>query len=277
MDKTFEYTYRVCSLITTAVFLLSVSGAYSQTTQSIESLANVSSWIDKESAKKMKAIAEWQVVKARHDATVAQRDSLKEEKRKCEDTRNKLTSRQEGLQRNLSALFSGGKGNKENKMFSQCDTTILSFHQGLYGDSVLDNKQKALLACLRAEQVLSVPYDKEAVDKSLETLDLAKTHFPNESAQLYHRIQQYGAMTENLRQALTVAVNTLDKFELDKDPAVATIKMCTEKSINKLGEELNPILLDPNGYPYLYDILTKAIATIMEDPRKSIVEQIDKL
>lgn len=276
MDKTIVFTFRVCSFIATTILLMSASGAYSQNAQSIDSIAKVSSWIDKDLTEKMKANAEWQGVKAQYDASNAELHRLEVEKRTCEERKNELINRQKELQRNLSALVSGGKGKQENKMFSPCDTTILLFHQGLYGDSVLENRQKVLVACLRAERVLSVPYDEEAVGKSLKILESAKKYFPEESSKLSDRIQQYGEMTETLRQALTAA-DTLDKLDLDKELVETIRERYAKRFMDKLEEKLDPQLLNPNDYPYLYGILTKALATIMEDPRKSISELIDKL
>ena len=267
---------KVCITVMATAFLLLGTNAHGQTRKYIDSLANTTTWIDKETGKKLNAVVDYQELKAIHDASVAQHDSLKREFVSCESMKNVLISRQNELRKSLATIYSDRTKQNADRAYLKCDTTILIRHEGLYGDSIIECMQKALLAYHRAEHVLSERYDQGNVEKARESLEKAKAYLPEECAELDRRLEQYGALTEDLRNTL-IKADTLDRFEPAEELSSSSINRYTERFVNKLAENMNPSLLVPCKYPYLYDILTKAMSVMMDDPRKEIAELIEEL
>lgn len=263
-------------LLMVLVLLLSVTRVNSQSIKSVDSLANATSWIDKSSVKELKAIIEGYEIKVKHRRSIAQRDSLKYELEISDSIKNALSSRQKEIQKVLSTIFDRGDKPELEQKYLKCDTITLLRNQGLYGDSIVECMQEAMFAYHRAEGALLVGYDIENVQKARRTLELAKSFFPREYTELDRRLEQYGALTDSLRNAL-IKADTLDRLNPVEELSSSSTERYTRRFFEKLAESLNPILLTSTEYPYLYGILTKAMATIWEDPRKEIKELIDKL
>lgn len=267
---------RNCVIAMATVLLLGGTSANGQNQKSIDSLTSVTTWIDKETGKELNAIVEYQEIKAKHDASVAQLDSLKRESVRCDSTKSAFIRRQNEYQRGFASIYSSRTKPKAERLYLQCDTTILLRHEGLYGDSLIECMQKALLAYHRAESVLSVRYNKGSVEKVRETLETAKEYLPDECAELDRRLEQYGTLTESLRNALAEA-DTLDRLNPTEELSSSSTERYTRRFFDKLAEHLNPTLLVSGEYPYLYDILAKAMSAIMDDPRKDIAELVEEL
>lgn len=263
-------------LLMVLVLLSSVTTVRSQSIKSVDSLANATSWIDKASVKELKAIIEGYEIKVKHRRSIAQRDSLKYELEISDSIKNALSSRQREIQKVLSTIFDRGDKPELEQKYLKCDTITLLRNQGLYGDSIVECMQEAMFAYHRAEGALLVRYDIENVQKARRTLELAKSFFPIEYTELDRRIEQYGALTDSLRHALIIA-DTLDKLNSTEELSSSSTERYTRRFFDKLAENVNPLLLSTSEYPYLYGILTKAMAIIMDDPRKSIAELIDEL
>lgn len=260
-----------------AVALLSsTTRMSSQSVKVIDSLAKATTWIDNTSVKELKEISKCYLVKVKYDNSIAQRDSLKCELQRFDSIKSTLSNRQRELHNALSTIFNGRTISQGGQMYSRCDTTILLRHQGLYGDSTVESMQEALFACRRAEGVLSVRFDNKNVDRARKAIESAKTILPREHAELDRRLEQYGMLTDSLRHALIIA-DTLDKLNSTEELSSSSTERYTRRFFDKLAENVNPLLLSTSEYPYLYGILTKAMAIIMDDPRKSIAELIDEL
>lgn len=267
---------KTCISAMLIAFLLLGTSANGQTKKTIDSLTKASTWIDKDTGKKLNALVEYQKIKVMHTESLVQYDKLESEFMKCDSIKNLFLNRQRELRKNLVTIYSSRTKPKAERAYLNCDTTILIRHEGLYGDSATECVQKALLAYHRAELVLSERYDKGSVEKARELLEKAKAFLPEECAELDCRLEQYGALTECFRNAL-VEADTLDRFEPTEELSSYSIKEYSEGFINKLAEKLNPVLLVPYEYPYLYGILTKAMSVIIDDPRKDITELIEEL
>ena len=263
-------------LLMVLVLLSSVTTVRSQSIKSVDSLANATSWIDKASVKELKAIIEGYEIKVKHRRSIAQRDSLKYELEISDSIKNALSSRQREIQKILSTIFDRGDKPELEQKYLKCDTITLLRNQGLYGDSIVECMQEAMFAYHRAEGALLVRYDIENVQKARRTLELAKSFFPIEYTELDRRLEKYGALTDSLRHALIIA-DTLDKLNSTEELSSSSTERYTRRFFDKLAENVNPLLLSTSEYPYLYGILTKAMAIIMDDPRKSIAELIDEL
>ena len=258
-------------LLIALALLSSATRVNSQSIKSIENLEKATSWIDNTSVNELKAIAEWYEIKVKYENSVAQRDSLRFELGRCDSIKNALSNRQKEIQNVLSTIFNGQVG-----QMHKCDTTMLLRHKGLYCDSTFESMQDVLISCRRAEEVLFVKYDKESVDKARKTIELAKSIFPKEYAELDSRLEQYGALTESLRNAL-IKADTLDRLSPTEELSSSSTERYTRRFFDKLAENLNPNLLVPSNYPYLYGVLTKAMAVVIDDPRKNIADLIVKL
>lgn len=275
MSDMITLKYKNCITVIVTAFLLFGTSANGQTKIAIDSLANTSKWIDNDTKKELKAINGYQEIKVMYDQSLAQYDSLKRESERCDSIKNVLLCRQNELRNHLKSIYSSGS---KPKTFLKCDTTLLIHHEGLYGDNETECQQKALLVYHRAEAVLSERYDKGRVEKAREALESVKTYLPDECAELDRRLEQYGARSDSLRSALKGA-DPLDRLDPTKykDLASYSLENYTKQFIDKLAEKLYPELLVPSEYPYLYDILSKAMSVIMDDPRNDITELIEEL
>lgn len=265
-------------VITVLLFVPAVS--YGQNVQlgkdSLDNLRKTTAWLDKQSFSDLDNIAKWEAIKAKHDVSVAQRDSLKKVIEEDDSIKVCLINRQKELYSILATTFVKRKASQSDQVHLQCDTTTLLLHQGMYGDSILEKKQEALLTYFRIEKYLTVRYNTESVDSARNIL---KSHvaknFPSEYAEIDRRLEQYGTMTENLRNVLASA------NEIRPEPDATRSQHMTDRYkkefFAELSKILNPALLSPKSYPYLYGILNKAMEAKMDDPSNDIMELIEKL
>lgn len=240
---------------------------------------NPNGWLGKESAKELNDIEKWQDVQRKYDASVAERDSLINVAKSLERNKGSLLNRQKALQNQLFGMQFDDKGKERpiSQMYSMYDTTVLILHQGQYGDSSIENLQNALLVCHRAELVLGSKYNKKIVDEAMKTLKTVSRYLPQKSEELIHRLEQYGDMTANLHSALDSANAKPTRPDPDPDRSSHMKKKYTERFFSELEKHINPILLSPTQYPYLYNVLQEAISEKMKDPSIDVKEIISKL
>lgn len=240
---------------------------------------NPNGWLGKESAKELNDIEKWQDVQRKYDASVAERDSLINVAKSLERNKGSLLNRQKALQNQLSGMQFDDKGKEKpiSQMYSMYDTNVLILHQGQYGDSSIENLQNALLVCHRAELFLLSKYNKKRVGEVVRLIESVSRYIPKESEELIHRLEQYGAMTANLRTALDSANAKPCRPDPDPDRSAHMRNKYTERFFSELEKCLNPVLLSPTQYPYLYNVLQEAISEKMKDPSVDITEIIGKL
>lgn len=262
-------------VITILLFVPAVS--YGQNVQlgkdSLDNLRKTTFWLDKQSFSDLDNIAKWEAIKAKHDVSVAQRDSLKKVIEEDDSIKVCLINRQKELHSILATTF---EASQSDQVYLQCDTTTLLLHQGMYGDSILEIKQEALLIYFRIEKYLTVRYDTESVDSARDILKLhVAKDFPSEYAEIDRRLEQYVAMTKNLRDALASANEIRPKPDATRSQHMTD--RYTKEFFAELSKILDSALLSPKSYPYLYGILNKAMEAKMDDPSNDIMELIEKL
>ena len=269
------------AVMVAAILLLAPTSLCGQHTHagktSLANMAKSATWLDKDAHQKLKNIAEWQEVKSRYDTSVSERDSMNRVSTNKEQKKGSVIKRQKALQDQLTFMQYTNKGESRQAdyMYSQYDTPILQLHQGMFGSTEIEKTQDALLLCHKNEQVLHRKYNKMEVDKAREAIKTAKDVVPEVYSNLNDRLGQYATMSKNLRNALTTA-NEI-RPEPDNTRSQHMVERYTKEFFAEIEKNLDPTLLDPVAYPYLYRILQKAIATKLKDPSKDIKELIDEL
>lgn len=241
---------------------------------SLDDLRKKANWIDKQVFTELEKISKWEAIKKQYNDSIVVRDSLQNKAEVSDSIKksveNRIKERQTLLANNLAKVFQSAQ-----KVFP-CDSTILSLHQGMYGDSILENKQVALFSYVRAKRLFNSAYDSIAVDNARNSLKAQMTDEFSEAFSTIDRyLEQYRDLTENLRKALMTANGI--RPEPDASRSQHMIEKYKKEFFTELGKILDPVILSPNIYPYLHTILNKAMEVKKEDPSNDIKELIEKL
>ena len=280
MMKTNRIYYR--TIIVAVLTALSFTVTAQKTTSSKESYAQkLPGLSDKERndyADKLAKIAEWSDIKAQYQDSLKKEQDLRQQVSPYENQYNDLNKRQENIQKQLSSmLVSNRKERTFEQMFALYDTLTLLRQKGLYGNEKMEKTTDALLACHRAEQVLTCRYDKNKVFQAHKMLLDAQNLIPsNFIKQLDSRVMQYAEKTQKLKQALT-EVNDL-RPEVNPNRSDIVKKEKVKVFFSELEKRLDPELVaNASDYPYLDSVLQEAIRAKMKDPSNDITDIINKL
>lgn len=265
----------ILAMIVSFLFSNSLNAQETQfKTESIADLRKAVSWLDKQLFSELESISEWEIVKIQYNDSVAVRDSLQKVSEVRDSIKMSIGNQIKERQDILTAYFS--KNFQSDYTNFQCDTTILLLHQGMYGDGTIEKKQEALLGYLRVKEILKTCYDSIAIDNARNMLKQQMSEvFPKEYSIIDYNIAQYGLLTENLRKALITANDI--RPEPDASRSQHMIEKYKKEFFVEVSKTLDPVLLSPKIYPYLYGILNKAMEAKMEDPSNDIIELIGKL
>lgn len=241
---------------------------------SLNDLRKKANWIDKQVFTELEKISKWETIKKQYNDSIVVRDSLQNKAEVADSIKksieNKIKERQTLLANYFAEVFQSVQ-----KDFV-CDSTILSLHQGIYGDSILENKQAALLSYVRAKRLFNSAYDSIAVDNARNSLRAQMVdEFSEAISTIDHYLEQYRDLTENLRKAL-MAANSI-RPEPDPSRSQHMIEKYKKEFFAELSKILDPVILSPRIFPYLHSILNKAIEVKMDNPSNDIEELIGKL
>jgi len=103
----------------------------------------------------------------------------------------------------------------------------------------------------------------------------AKNYVQEVAEDIEYRLERYSTTTANLKDALTRA----NKIRPEVDPTRADSRKnyYTKEFFEELEKYIYPVILSPQEYPYLYEILSKAITEKRKDPSTDIKGLIDQL
>ena len=264
-------------LLAAVLLALSTSLSAQPSQKDMEKMLKSAPWLDKESQKELETIYGWGKIQAQIDDSLAAIEKLARDSIRMERAKDSLSQRQKWLQTQLKnmTIVDKRRNPQISLMYRQYDTMVLICNQGRYGDSIIERQQKALLQCHRAENVLNHRYDKGDVEKAQKMMADEKKYVPEVAKDIENRLNRYEALTDNLRDALTRA----NKIRPEVDPTRADSRKIayTKDFFEELGKYIDPVLVSPQGYPYLYGILSKAITEKIKDPSTDIKELIDQL
>lgn len=219
-------------------------------------------WLDEGSKNDLQQIIAYLEIKTKQDSLQSELDSLK--KKICRDSLKKvdLSTRQDEKQKLLDEYL--------NVITSEqmTDISVLELHRRICPDSVSDNRYRGILL---GERFLADRFNAESREEALDGL---KDIDPSIVGTLIRRIEQYESMTNSLRE--TLEKGNEKKPEVNPERNKSSVERYQKLFFDEL-DSLNPILLVPDEYPYLYGILMKAIEEKIKDPSNDIKEWIEKL
>ena len=168
------------------------------------------------------------------------------------------------------------KRRSDNEMYNSYDTVTLLLHQGHLGDNAAERRMDALLACHRAEALLSRRFNKGAVEKARKEIEDSKDVVPDVYDKLNDRLSKYEAVNAALKTSLINAAKGCPKQ--DEDLSSYAIEDYGKEFFNAvMNEDIKRLIVEPSSYPYLYDALMEALEAKMNDPRSDISKIIDRL
>lgn len=226
-------------------------------------------WLDKQSVDRLGDVEKWEAVEAAYGDSTAVRDSLK----KAVDENKKAQSE---LNRQLNVLHSNVKAFWSNEKVSQYDEGVLHLHQNLCNDSVLEIREQAMFAFVRAGECLNMKYDSAVVAGNRDSLKLyVSEYYPSEFKKMDSVLEKYGSITADLRQTLISANDIRPKSDAERSQHMT--EKYKQEFFAKLNSSAIPEILTSGMYPYLYGILNKSMEAKMNDPCTDITELIEKL
>lgn len=242
----------------------------------------------KEAGEHLEEMNAWQAAINEYEREESERERLDRIASETESQRDKLQDQLSKVQGMLQDLCSDRtERDWFKRMYERYDTTLLIQLKGHFGNEESEQIVDDLLACHRAEALLSVPYDEARVIRASKKLHEMEG---NDKAGLNYSIasqlDRYREMTANLRDVLLAAKNdeVVKKAEQEPNSSSVLIERARESFFRVIeGKEdgiqvkLAPSLLDPKVYPYLYGILMEAMETKYADPGKKIDDLIEKL
>ena len=228
------------------------------------------SWMDNSSKKKMKDISKWQEQKGEYTKAAIRRDSLEKVSKNLEARQKELTNQQKNIQNQYSGIT---KGKSAKELYEMYDTTMLLLHKTMCDNDTID----ALIACHRAEALLSQKYDSRKTNMALSEMQKsnAKTLLPDIAKNINDRLNNYKQNCDKLRTTLKTINDKLPKVNANFSESAK------ERYIIDFAEQMetniNISLLSPYDYPYLYNIIVEAIKTKKEDPSNNLDNIIKKI
>lgn len=231
----------------------------------------------KDAGKHLKEVNDWQAAINEYEMEEAERVRLETEAGKKEAERDRMDGQLKEAQRMIQSLCSEKKERDWfKKMYAQYDTTLLLQVKGHFGDEKSEKVVEELMACHRAEALLSFPYNAARVTKASEVLkSMEKEGKAGLNQNIASRLDQYKEMTDNLREILLEAQEAI---KLSAKGASSLLKnQDRETFCNTIASKLDPSLFDSQSFPYLYGVLMEALETKMDDPSNKIDNIINKL
>ena len=244
-------------------------------------------WSEKDLEKAGKQLADmnrWQKAIDEFDKENAELEKLNKEADNLASVRKDVEVQLENAQGVLKNDLFSNRGDKDwfKKLYADYDTVMLLQVEGHLGDKESEKIVSDLLACHRAEALLSKPYasvSERVVSAAAELDAMAKAndiHLSEKSkcSKIAERLKDYGRMTEQLK---TVLDSVCKMKKVEEGDADIIIKNYLEDFYEIIETELDQELFAPDAYPYLYGVLMEALKTKIDDPIKDIKNLIDKL
>lgn len=232
----------------------------------------------KDAGKHLKEMNDWQAAINEYETEEAERVRLETEAGKKEAEQNGMDGQLKETQRMIQSLCSERKERDWfKKMYAEYDTTLLKQVKGHFGDEKSEKVVEELMACHRAEALLSFPYNAARVNNASEVLkSMEKEGKAGLNQNIASRLDRYKEMTDLLREILLKAQEDIKACE--KNDSETILKPQYRNTFcNTIASKLDPSLFDPQSYPYLYGALMEALETKMDDPSNKIDNIINKL
>lgn len=243
-------------------------------------------WSEKDLEKAGKQLADmnrWQKAIDEFEKGNAELEKLRKEADSLASVRKDVESRLKYAQGVLKKDLCSNKGDKDwfKNLYADYDTVMLLQVKGHLGDKESEKTVSDLLACHRAEALLSKPYasvSERVVSAAAELDAMAKAndiHLSEKSkcSEIATRLKDYGRMTGQLKTVL----DSVCKKNVEEGEADIIIKNYLEGFYEIIETELDSKLFAPDAYPYLYGVLMETMKIKIDDPTKDIKNLIDKL
>lgn len=221
-------------------------------------------FVDEITQTEYKNILEWQSNKSKYDALATECDTLKKVVEQLKSDEAGIVKQKQELQGNLAKIYPNAK-----IMYDQCDVVTLNRHKGMLGNPDKEQQLAALLVCHQAEQALAKRYDEKTVKSARESLKNPQVVVKEVANDIDTRLRLYEDKTTNLKKALQDAADTLtlsQKINIPKGKLTSKTKeMIVIRFFDELEKGLDPDLLYPEKYPFLYQKLMESIKVLTDN------------